>query len=433
MSRSDLARRSTAEFVFDGVNITASVQPYLLSVTYTDNEEDETDDLQIRLQDRDDVWLEKWLNDAIESAVSSDAPSLTTGEVSDSGVTYTVEPGDTLSGIAGKYLAGSSKYMEIFELNADILSDPNKIYPGQVLKIPAESNGEVTVSGVKNRLQIQATFTRKNWGGDGKNASLDCGKFELDSIDATGPPAVIVIKATSLPYSVQFRQTKKSKAWEAYTLSGIANEMAAANGMICMYESANDPSYERVEQYKESDITFLSSLCHDAGISLKVTNHIIVLFDQATYEAKDAVATIKKGSGKYIKYKLSTGTADAEYASCRVSYTDPGSGKSIEGVAKVEDYKADAKNNQQLEITAKVADAAEAKTLAEKMLRLHNKFAKTASFTLPGDPSLVAGVTVMLEKWGAWSGKYIVKQAKHTIDSSGYTVQVKLRKVLEGY
>ena len=102
-------------------------------------------------------------------------------------------------------------------------------------------------------------------------------------------------------------------------------------------------------------------------------------------------------------------------------------------IVKVEDYNDKAKNNQQLEITAKVASVAEAKTKAEKYLRLHNKYAKTATFTLPGNPDIVAGVTAKLTGWGAWDGKYIVEQAAHSVGSSGYTTQVKLRKTLEGY
>lgn len=80
-----------------------------------------------------------------------------------------------------------------------------------------------------------------------------------------------------------------------------------------------------------------------------------------------------------------------------------------------------------------MASVAEAKTKAEKYLRLHNKYAKTATFTLPGNPDIVAGVTAMLTGWGAWDGKYIVEQAAHSVGSSGYTTQVKLRKTLEGY
>ena len=50
---------------------------------------------------------------------------------------YTVVSGDTLSAIAKKEYGDANKYMKIFEANQPMLSDPNKIYPGQVLRIPA--------------------------------------------------------------------------------------------------------------------------------------------------------------------------------------------------------------------------------------------------------------------------------------------------------
>ena len=70
MSNRNMARRTVAEIAFDGVDITRSIRPYLLSVSYTDNEEDETDDLQITLQDRGRIWTEQWLMDAIEAAAA---------------------------------------------------------------------------------------------------------------------------------------------------------------------------------------------------------------------------------------------------------------------------------------------------------------------------------------------------------------------------
>ena len=51
--------------------------------------------------------------------------------------TYTVKAGDTLSAIAKRELGDANKYMKIYEANRDQLSDPDKIKPGQVLKIPA--------------------------------------------------------------------------------------------------------------------------------------------------------------------------------------------------------------------------------------------------------------------------------------------------------
>ncbi len=53
-----------------------------------------------------------------------------------SGTTYTVKSGDTLSKIAKETLGDASAYMDIFNANTDQLSDPDKIKPGQVLKVP---------------------------------------------------------------------------------------------------------------------------------------------------------------------------------------------------------------------------------------------------------------------------------------------------------
>jgi nucleoid-associated protein YgaU len=53
------------------------------------------------------------------------------------GKTYTVKAGDTLSKIAKEELGSANAYMKIFEANRDLLTDPDKIKPGQVLKIPA--------------------------------------------------------------------------------------------------------------------------------------------------------------------------------------------------------------------------------------------------------------------------------------------------------
>ena len=50
---------------------------------------------------------------------------------------YTVKSGDTLSKISKEVYGDTNQYNKIFEANKPLLSDPNKIYPGQVLRIPA--------------------------------------------------------------------------------------------------------------------------------------------------------------------------------------------------------------------------------------------------------------------------------------------------------
>ena len=51
---------------------------------------------------------------------------------------YTIKKGDSLSKIAKHYYGDAMKYKELFELNKDVLKDPNTIFPGQEIKIPKD-------------------------------------------------------------------------------------------------------------------------------------------------------------------------------------------------------------------------------------------------------------------------------------------------------
>lgn len=51
---------------------------------------------------------------------------------------YTVQAGDSLSKIAKEHYGDPMRYPEIFEANKPMLKDPDKIYPGQVIRIPAD-------------------------------------------------------------------------------------------------------------------------------------------------------------------------------------------------------------------------------------------------------------------------------------------------------
>lgn len=451
MSEKENARRAETQVVISGTDISVYVNKALLSLTYTDNEEDAADDLQIKVHDRDGKWLKKWLNTVISNAaqggeVISTAPTSSSSSSSSETTKYMVA--DT-TGVCVRRGAGE-KYKIIGKLSYGTLVDVYGFYSkwakisysggvgfckGTFTEVTTTATSSTTASSSSSAssskgLKISAAIVSCNDSGDGKDVLLDCGEFELDSIDAQGPPATITIKATSLSYNNTIRQTKKSKSWENFSLSEIAATIAQQNKMGCLFESGYNPKYSRVEQYQMSDISFLQKLCHDAGCSLKATNNIIVIFDQAAYESKSPILKIKYGeSGKYLKYKLTTGSNDC-YTSCRVSYTNA-DGTTITATEYAENYKADSDNQQCLEIRQKVSSISEAQTLAHKMLRLHNKYEVTGSFTFQGNPKLFAGNTVELSDFGFGDGKYIISQAKHSISSSGYTTQIEIRKCLE--
>ncbi len=88
--------------------------------------------------ERNQIWnalktVADWKNDIIaDIKVVAPPPGAVPADK-----TYTVQAGDTLSKIAKAQLGSAGDYMKIFEANRDQLSDPDKIKPGQVLKIPA--------------------------------------------------------------------------------------------------------------------------------------------------------------------------------------------------------------------------------------------------------------------------------------------------------
>lgn len=77
----------------------------------------------------------------VDCQLSVDAPAVVIEEEEEeeeaASTFYTVQSGDTLGKIAAAHYGDASKYPVIFEANKPMLSDPNKIYPGQSLRIPA--------------------------------------------------------------------------------------------------------------------------------------------------------------------------------------------------------------------------------------------------------------------------------------------------------
>ena len=91
---------------------------------------------QVKNQDEvNKIWdaiktVPDWRNDVVAEVTIDPAAAKAAA------TTYTVKSGDTLSKIAKEKLGDANAYMKIFDVNKDQLSDPDKIKPGQVLKIP---------------------------------------------------------------------------------------------------------------------------------------------------------------------------------------------------------------------------------------------------------------------------------------------------------
>lgn len=361
------ARRAYPKVIYNKVDISEALKPYLKSVEYTDMLTGQADDLQITLEDRDGLWLEAWFPDK----------------------------GATLT--------------------ASILT--------QYWTAPTDAEKE-----------------------------LPLGLFEIDEIECSAIPSETKIKAVSVPNNTTLRGEGRTRSWEGYTIQKIAQDIANNAGMQLNFSSKDNPTLERVEQTEQSDLAFLDKLCQDNGLSLKVTDNQIVIFDMADMEAAEAslifVRPTMKGLDTSVSIDVNSNDMNSEstlkrlkptswrftssvrdvYKSCTVEHSQ-GKKKAKISATFTDPNKTEGK---MLLVKKDVKSVEEAERMARKELREKNKDEVTGSITCMGDTDLSAGLTVTVKGFGKFDGKYILSQVKHSL-GSGYTCSVDLRRCLNGY
>nr|DAY16508.1 MAG TPA: tail protein [Caudoviricetes sp.] len=301
---------------------------------------------------------------------------------------------------------------------------------------------------------------------DGKKGrELFCGKFFVDSLRTSGSPRVFEMRAVSIPLNTPIRRKMVTKAWEKKTLKGIAQEIATAAKVKLLFDSQDNPSYDRQDQKAESNLRFLSRLCEDAGLSIKVTDSQIVIFDQAFYEKKKPVKTLKLGVSDILSWDFESQQSET-YKTCTVSWRDPkkkqkgssgGYNMDLEKGDSGDDpeYDMDLQkvkkkvnvavntytytdpnvedNGQEYQVKKRAASLDEAKRIAKATLRKLNLRSVTGSLSLVGDTSLVAGVVVELKGFGSFDGRFYIESASHSVSTSGYVTSISVRRVNSNY
>lgn len=259
-----------------------------------------------------------------------------------------------------------------------------------------------------------------------QTASLYCGKFYVDEFSISGSPSKCTISAISVPLSTPIRRKMKTRAWEKKKLEDIANEIAEDAELSLMFDSEINPEYDRIEQNRESDLKFLAKICEEAGCSIKVTDEKLVIFDQESYEKKDPIKTFTLGMSDIKSWSFSASQGET-YKSCEVKYRDPKS-REVNSYT-YEDPDVDEENGQEYSLKIRAKSKDEAERLAKAKLRKLNLRKVTGSMTLIGDAELVSGSVIECSGFGSIDGNFIIENATHKVDSSGYSTTVNLRRV----
>ena len=116
----------------------------------------------------------------------------------------------------------------------------------------------------KKGTEVSMRILCTDWFGPGQDASLNCGSFKVDEVEYSGPPTKVSMKAVSAALTDGLRETKKTQAWEGYSLQAVAGEIAQRNGLELLYNADAFP-FNRQDQREESDLPFLQRLASARG------------------------------------------------------------------------------------------------------------------------------------------------------------------------
>ena len=319
-------------------------------------------------------------------------------------------------------------WVQLIYSGADITADVS----GDLLSFGYEDNAEgsadtISVSLInRSRKWIGGWMPEKNQQMSatihGFNGTLACGSFLVDTISGSAPPWTASIGGISMPSDTDFTDVKQSRSWEEATVSEIVSSIAQGYGLSVVFDSSLNPQIPFLEQSEAEDMSFISQVCEDYGLCVKMYSNRVVVYNGPEYERRGAVMTLTESNIKSISYTIKE--TDTDYTGCTVSYTRQ-DGETIEYT-----YRTGADRREKLlKSNQTVESVAQAQLLGQAMVWKKNKEAVTATVELMGNTGLYSTACVQLAGFGALSGKYFVDKVSHSL-GGGYKTSLELHKVV---
>ncbi len=234
-----------------------------------------------------------------------------------------------------------------------------------------------------------------------------------------GPPIRLSLEALAIPTDSSFKTTERTITYEDATLQEIGQEVADRAGIALFYE-ADAVAIKKVEQTNQTDCDFYSKLVEEYGFQLKIYDNKLVVFSEATYEAKPAKVTLTEADFE-PGWSFNT-TLQGIYTGVKYQYTNSEKNKT---------YTVEAGKGSRILTCNDAADnLAEATTVALAAINKANRGTTTMSLTLKATLGLIATDCVEISGLGRLDGKYYIDKVTHNI-GSGYKMGLELRKVEE--
>ena len=271
--------------------------------------------------------------------------------------------------------------------------------------------------------RLRPAILTRNWNREGDASNFSCGAFCVDSFGFHGGrPVQLSLEGVALPADKGFKTTERTETYEKTNLQEIGEKIAERAG-ISLYYEASAVSIAKVEQSKQDDCAFYNELVTKYGLALKIYNDRLVVFSEATYEAKavKAVLTEEDFDPGWDWDTALTGT----YTGVKYEYTNP---------EKDQTLTVEVGGGDRIYTCNEAADnATEATLIALAAVNNANKGTTTMKVTLArAVPGLIASDCIELKGGllGRIAGKYYIEKIRHELDAGGgYTMSLELRKV----
>lgn len=289
---------------------------------------------------------------------------------------------------------------------------------------------------------------------------VQLGHFEIVEIEWNYRPeygSTVSVKALSAGVS-KANRTLQPRAWENTTLADIVRAIAKRLDLN-VAGTIEQVKIKRITQYQERDVEFLTRLAHEYGYSFKIVDKTLVFTTLSSLKQRDSVSEIRldetlsirlrdniKDTAKKVqvvgynpkqKKKIK---AEKDIKPKRNAKTDDKNSTSS-AKAKPQNVKNQSKSSQNktakapkhqdtLKVIARADNAEQILARATALQHQQQDEQQAGDVRLLGNPKLVAGNTIMLKNMGVFSGKYLIKSARHNLRrGQGFTTDIEIRMV----
>lgn len=268
-----------------------------------------------------------------------------------------------------------------------------------------------------DRMRVAIVTT--NWRAAGKKERFDCGRFCLDDVTISGPTVTLVLAGTSVPELGAIRSVKRTRTWKGATIREIAGVMKERYKLDIPLDFSGGEVYAVSEkQEKEDDLSFLTRICKDMGLGIRINSGTLRIYSKKRYEKRGPKVRLLRSSMTDWSYN---DTLVDTYTCAEIRCAETSEHTAL--ICRVGSGK------RKLVIDETFEDRTEGAVKACARLNEKNEKAVTLSVTIPADLRIHAARTVRVQGLGKMSGTYFVDKVTHELDSDqGYTMDLELHR-----